>query len=71
MDGLVVSAVHSPDHASFLQNWPAHNADTLAFAVCRVFSLNPVQDYIPPTLTGHRTTPVGVFWAGMQSCIRT
>lgn len=30
----------------------------------RVFSLNPIQDYIPPTLTGHRTVPVGVFWAG-------
>ncbi|DBA78910.1 hypothetical protein WJX77_008158 [Trebouxia sp. C0004] len=30
----------------------------------RVFSLNPIQEYIPPTLTGHRTVPVGVFWAG-------
>ncbi|KAL0036124.1 hypothetical protein WJX79_004341 [Trebouxia sp. C0005] len=30
----------------------------------RVFSLNPIQDYIPPTLTGHRTVPVGVCWAG-------
>lgn len=35
--------------------------------ICRVFSLNPIPDYIPPTLTGHRTTPVGVFWAGMHS----
>lgn len=32
----------------------------------RVFSLNPIPDYVPPTLTGHRTTPVGVFWAGRR-----
>ena len=32
----------------------------------RVFSLNPIQDYIPPTLSGHRTAPMGVFWAGVH-----
>jgi hypothetical protein len=39
---------------------------SLVLLFCRVFSLNPIQDYIPPTLTGHRTVPVGVFWAGVR-----
>ena len=65
---LSMGAAHSTDHVT------AHVADTtlysLCFSICRVFSLNPIQDYIPPTLTGHRSTPVGVFWAGTQPCIR-
>lgn len=31
---------------------------------CRVFSLNPIDGYKPPTLAGHRDVPVAVFFTG-------
>ena len=30
----------------------------------RVFSLDPVEGFRPPVLTGHKDTPLAVFWAG-------
>lgn len=30
----------------------------------RVFSLDPVENFRPPVLTGHKDTPLAVFWAG-------
>lgn len=32
----------------------------------RVYSLNPVEGFRPPTLTGHKDTPVAVFFAGQH-----
>ena len=31
--------------------------------MCRVFSLDPIEGYRPPTLAGHRDALVGVFFA--------
>ena len=33
-------------------------------AGCRVFSIDPVEGFRPPVLTGHKDTPLAVFWAG-------
>lgn len=39
-------------------------------ASCRVYSLNPIEDFRPPTLTGHKDTPVAVYFAGAHFCRR-
>lgn len=31
---------------------------------CRVFSLDPIEGYEPPTLSGHKDGIVGVFFSG-------
>ena len=31
---------------------------------CRIFSMEPIEGYRPPTLSGHRDSPLAVFFAG-------
>lgn len=37
--------------------------------IARVYSLQPIEGYQPPTLAGHRAPVVGVYWAGV-SCVQ-
>lgn len=30
--------------------------------------MDPVEDFRPPVLTGHKDTPLAVFWAGVSHC---
>lgn len=34
---------------------------------CRVFSLDPIEGYEPPTLSGHRDRVVAAFWADAEA----
>ena len=46
---------------------PARQTLTAAALLHRVFSMEPIEGYRPPLLSGHRDTPVAVFFAGAFS----
>jgi hypothetical protein len=51
----------------FVNDTRSGSADALTICqLRRVYSLNPVEGFRPPTLTGHKDTPVAVYFPGMQ-----